>query len=291
MVFFMMHSVHHVLHQASQQLIHTIGLDHAEANLEANLLLQHVLHVNRAWVITHERDVLNADQQAKFQLLLKRRLDGEPIAYIVGFREFYGLQLKVSSVTLIPRPDTETLVEAALDKIPLDKVWHILDLGTGSGAVALAIAKHRNNCEVTAVDQSSDALSVSLENTQSLKLNNLRLIESNWFSALSLGKEAEKFDVIVSNPPYIAQDDEHLKQGDLRFEPISALASGADGLDDIRKIVQDAPDYLKPNGWLMLEHGFDQADAVGALLKARGFSQIDHAKDIAGTLRVTFGAI
>lgn len=287
MIFFMMNNIHHVLHQSSQQLVHTIGLDHAEANLEANLLLQHVLHVNRAWVITHDRDVLNADQQAEFQLLLKRRLDGEPIAYIVGFREFYGLQLKVSPVTLIPRPDTETLVDAALEKIPLDKVSHILDLGTGTGAVALAIAKHRNNCEVTAVDQSSDALSVTLENAQSLKLNNLRLIESNWFSEL----QGERFDLIVSNPPYIAQDDEHLKQGDLRFEPISALASGVDGLDDIRKIVQDAPDYLKTNGWLMLEHGFDQAEAVAALLSARGFNQIDHAKDIAGTLRVTFGAI
>jgi release factor glutamine methyltransferase len=287
MIFFMMNNIHHVLHQSSQQLVHTIGLDHAEANLEANLLLQHVLHVNRAWVITHDRDVLNADQQAEFQLLLKRRLDGEPIAYIVGFREFYGLQLKVSPVTLIPRPDTETLVDAALEKIPLDKVSHILDLGTGTGAVALAIAKHRNNCEVTAVDQSSDALSVTLENAQSLKLNNLRLIESNWFSEL----QGERFDLIVSNPPYIAQDEEHLKQGDLRFEPISALASGVDGLDDIRKIVQDAPDYLKTNGWLMLEHGFDQAEAVAALLSARGFNQIDHAKDIAGKLRVTFGAI
>ena len=287
MIFFMMNNIHHVLHQSSQQLVHTIGLDHAEANLEANLLLQHVLHVNRAWVITHDRDVLNADQQAEFQLLLKRRLDGEPIAYIVGFREFYGLQLKVSPVTLIPRPDTETLVEAALEKIPLDKVSHILDLGTGTGAVALAIAKNRNNCEVTAVDQSTDALSVTLENAQSLKLNNLRLIESNWFSEL----QGEGFDLIVSNPPYIAQNDEHLKQGDLRFEPISALASGVDGLDDIRKIVQDAPDYLKTNGWLMLEHGFDQAESVATLLKARGFNQIAHAKDIAGRLRVTFGAI
>lgn len=287
MIFLMMNNIHHVLHQSSQQLLQTIGLDHAEANLEANLLLQYVLHVNRAWVITHDRDVLNADQQAEFQLLLNRRLDGEPIAYIVGFREFYGLQLKVSPVTLIPRPDTETLVEAALEKIPLDKVSHILDLGTGTGAVALAIAKNRNNCEVTAVDQSTDALSVTLENAQSLKLNNLRLIESNWFSEL----QGEGFDLIVSNPPYIAQDDVHLKQGDLRFEPISALASGVDGLDDIRKIVQDAPDYLKTNGWLMLEHGFDQAESVATLLKARGFNQIDHAKDIAGTLRVTFGAI
>jgi release factor glutamine methyltransferase len=287
MIFFMMNNIHHVLHQSCQQLVHTIALDHAEANLEANLLLQHVLHVNRAWLITHEHDVLNADQQAEFQRLLKRRLDGEPIAYIVGFREFYGLQLKVSSVTLIPRPDTETLVDAALEKIPLDNAWHILDLGTGSGAVALAIAKHRNNCEVTAVDQSSGALNVTSENAQSLKLNNLRLIESNWFSEL----QGEGFDLIVSNPPYIAQDDEHLKQGDLRFEPISALASGVDGLDDIRKIVQDAPDYLKTNGWLMLEHGFDQSDSVATLLKARGFNQIAHVKDIAGRLRVTFGAI
>jgi release factor glutamine methyltransferase len=162
-----------------------------------------------------------------------------------------------------------------------------LDLGTGTGAVALAIASQRPQTKVIAVDASLEALKVATENAQSLSLSNVRLIESNWFSGLA----SEKFDVIVSNPPYIAQDDEHLKQGDLRFEPLSALASGVDGLDDIRKIIQDAPEYLNPNGWLMLEHGYDQADTVAALLNARGFSKVAHAKDIAGTLRVTFGAI
>jgi release factor glutamine methyltransferase len=247
--------------------------------------------VNRAWLISHESDALEASQQAAFEALVKRRLNGEPIAYILGSREFYGLQLKTTPASLIPRPDTETLVEAALAKIPRNASLNILELGTGTGAVALAIAKNRPNCKVTAVDTSSGALGVALENAQALKLNNVRMLESNWFSVLALGKEVENFDVIVSNPPYIAQDDDHLKQGDLRFEPISALASGVDGLDDIRQIIQDAPHYLKPDGWLMLEHGYDQAEAVAALLSERGFSQIDHAKDIAGTLRVTFGAI
>ena len=218
---------------------------------------------------------------------MQRRLNGEPIAYILGSREFYGLQLKTTPATLIPRPDTETLVEAALAKVPQNASLNILDLGTGTGAVALAIASQRPQTKVTAVDASLEALKVATENAQSLNLCNVRLIESNWFSALG----SEKFDVIVSNPPYIAKDDEHLKQGDLRFEPLSALASGVDGLDDIRKIIQDAPEYLNPNGWLMLEHGYDQAEAVAALLKARSFSQIADAKDIAGTLRVTFGAI
>ena len=162
-----------------------------------------------------------------------------------------------------------------------------MDLGTGTGAVALAIAHNRPHCKVIAVDASASALAVASENAQHLKLKNIRLLESDWFVAL----KGEKFDVIVSNPPYIAQGDEHLTQGDLRFEPLSALASGVDGLDDIRKIIQDAPDYLNANGWLMLEHGYDQADAVAALLKTRGFGQIDHAMDIAGIRRVTFGAI
>ncbi len=275
------------IRQAAQSIQKMLVLELSEANFEANLLCQHVLNVNRAWLISHERDALEPNQQVGFEALLQRRLNGEPMAYILGSRDFYGLQLKTTPATLIPRPDTETLVEAALAKIPHDSNFQILDLGTGTGAVALAIASQRPQTKVIAVDASLEALKVAAQNTQSLNLSNVRLIESNWFSALV----SEKFDVIVSNPPYIAQDDEHLKQGDLRFEPLSALASGVDGLDDIRKIIQDAPDYLNPNGWLMLEHGYDQAEAVAALLKARGFSQIAHAKDIAGTLRVTFGAI
>ena len=275
------------LRQAAQSIQNRLGLALLEASFEANLLCQQVLNVNRAWLISHESDALEANQQDGFEALLQRRLNGEPMAYILGSRDFYGLQLKTTPATLIPRPDTETLVEAALAKIPQNASLNILDLGTGTGAVALAIASQRPQTKVIAVDASLEALKVATENAQSLNLSNVRLIESNWFSALG----SEKFDVIVSNPPYIAKDDEHLKQGDLRFEPLSALASGVDGLDDIRKIIQDAPDYLNPNGWLMLEHGYNQADAVAGLLNARGFSKVAHAKDIAGTLRVTFGAI
>lgn len=275
------------IRQAAQSIQNKLRLELSEAKLEANLLCQQALNVNRAWLIGHETDALEANQHEAFEVLVKRRLNGEPIAYILGSREFYGLPLKTTPATLIPRPDTETLVETALAKIPKSASQNILDLGTGSGAVALAIAKNRPNCKVTAVDASSGSLSVALENAQALKLKNIRMLESNWFSNLT----GEKFDVIVSNPPYIAQDDAHLKQGDLRFEPISALASGKDGLDDIRQIIQDAPHYLKPDGWLMLEHGYDQAEAVAELLSERGFSQISNAKDIAGTLRVTFGAI
>ena len=283
----MVNSVHFLLNQASKRLVDAIGLAHSEASLEVNLLLQHLLKVNRAWLISHDRDVLTDDQQQDFYALLQRRLSGEPIAYILGLREFYGLPLKVTTATLIPRPDTETLVEAAFQKISVDVAWDILDLGTGTGAVALAIAKHRPSCNLIGLDASVEALAVAIENAQRLDLKNVRFIKSNWFSDLA----AERFNLIVSNPPYIAEGDCHLTQGDLRFEPRSALVSGVDGLDDIRRIIQDAPNYLKPNGWLMLEHGYDQAQSVVALLKGHGFSQIDHAQDLAGTLRVTFGSI
>ena len=283
----MMNSVYFLRNQASKKLVDAIGLAHAEASLEVNLLLQHLLQVNRAWVMTHEHDVLNADQLQDFHLLLKRRLDGEPIAYIFGFREFYGLQLKVTPATLIPRSDTETLVEAAFQKISIDVAWDILDLGTGTGAVALAISKQRTKSNVIGVDASAEALAVAIENAQSLGLTNVHFLKSDWFSDLV----GQRFEVIVSNPPYIAEGDCHLTQGDLRFEPRSALVSGVDGLDDIRRIVQDAPNYLKPNGWLMFEHGYDQPQSVATLLKGHGFSQIDHAQDLAGTLRVTFGSI
>ena len=283
----MMNSVHFLLNQASKKLVDVIGLDPAEASLEVNLLLQYLLKKNRAWLISHDRDVLTDDQQQDFYVLLQRRLNGEPIAYILGVREFYGLPLKVTPATLIPRPDTETLVDAALEKIPVNDPWHILDLGTGTGAVALAIAKQRPKSNVIGVDASAEALAVAIENPQSLGLTNVHLLKSNWFSNLA----GQRFEVIVSNPPYIAEGDCHLTQGDLRFEPRSALVSGVDGLDDIRRIVQDAPNYLKPNGWLMFEHGYDQAQSVATLLKGHGFSQIDHAQDLAGTLRVTFGSI
>ena len=255
--------------------------------LEAQLLLQHALKVNRAWLIAHENDALEANIHEVFEALLSRRLNGEPIAYILGTREFYGLNLKVTTDTLIPRPDTETLVEAALAKISHQEKSQILDLGTGTGAIALAIAKYRPQAHVTALDASQAALNIAIENAQNLNISNVKFILSDWFNALN----TEKFDVIVSNPPYIEAADAHLKQGDLRFEPVSALASGEDGLDAIRRIITRAPQHLNPDGWLMLEHGYNQASKVAALLEQAGFSDIGHVKDLSGIDRVTIGRL
>ncbi len=253
------------------------------AAFEAQLLLQYVLGVNRAWLIAHEHDVLQPNIQVVFEALLNRRLAGEPMAYIMGDREFYGLDLLVTPDTLIPRPDTETLVEAALAKIPDSANQTILDLGTGTGAIALAVAKHRPKVNVVAVDASAAALEVAKKNAASLAITNVRLMLSDWFDALV----GERFDLIVSNPPYIEQNDVHLTQGDVRFEPISALASGADGLDDIRHIVANCLIYLKPQGWLMIEHGYNQADLVADLMAEAGLVSIQTIKDFGGNNRVT----
>lgn len=266
-------------------------LNNDEASLEAQMLLQHVLNVNRAWLIAHADDALQPNIHAVFEALLKRRLNGEPIAYILGYREFYGLTLKVTPDTLIPRPDTETLVEAALEKIESELTLNICDLGTGSGAIALAIAKNRPNAQVTAVDFSDKALAVARQNAQNLAILNCQFLQSDWLSALKLNGQNQQFDMILSNPPYIEQDDAHLTQGDLRFEPVSALASGADGLNDIRTIINQAKYHLKPSGWLMLEHGFNQANQVADLLLQAGYTHIDHMRDLSGIQRVTFGQI
>ena len=262
-----------------------LALDANDAKFEAQLLLQNTLKVNRAWLLAHEHDILQDTADADFTALLTRRLAGEPIAYILGCREFYGLNLSVSPDTLIPRPDTETLVEAALDKIPADANDAILDLGTGTGAVALAIAQHRPHAQVTAVDASQGALRIAEHNANQLGLSHVRFSLSNWFAAL----EGERFKLIVSNPPYIEHDDIHLTQGDLRFEPISALASGADGLDDIRTIIADSLAHLLPQGWLMLEHGYNQAQSVADLMAENGLVDIATIKDLGGNDRVTIG--
>lgn len=256
-----------------------------EFALEASLLMQHVLNVNRAWLIAHENDALEATQNAVFEALLQRRLQCEPIAYILSCREFYSLNLKVTPDTLIPRPDTEALVDAAIERIPVEDPNRAVDLGTGSGAIALAIAKHRPNLQVTAVDASQAALDVAIENAKTLQITNVSFKRSDWFSNL----QGEKFDLIVSNPPYIAKGDVHLTQGDLPWEPISALASGDDGLDAIRHIVAYAPQYLTQRGWLLLEHGFDQSGEVAGLMQKAGFVEIGHAHDLAGIVRVTLG--
>ncbi len=272
-----------VLKCATNQIAKTKQFNNGTTKFEAQLLLQHLLNVNRAWLIAHQLDNLQDELYKTFETLLNRRLNGEPIAYILGYREFYGLHLKVTSDTLIPRPDTETLVEAALAKIAINSDCCVLDLGTGSGAIALAIANNRPQATVVGVDASQAALTIAIDNAINLTIENVQFTLSNWFSALN----NQTFDVIVSNPPYIKQADAHLKQGDLRFEPISALASGEDGFDDIRHIVNHSPKYLKNNGWLMLEHGYDQADYVAELLLKNGFNQISHIKDLGDNLRVT----
>jgi release factor glutamine methyltransferase len=256
-----------------------------EAKLEAQLLMQHVLNVNWAWLIAHANDALQPGIHADFESLLNRRLLGEPIAYILGYREFYGLKLKATPDTLIPRPDTETLVEAALAKTSPFQAEKILDLGTGTGAIALAIASNRTETQVTAVDASQAALNIAIENAKNLNISNIHFILSDWFAALN----NEKFDVIVSNPPYIEQNDAYLTQGDLRFEPMSALASGQDGLDDIRQIIDNCLIHLKPQGWLMLEHGYNQAEQVADLMAQIGLTNIETIKDFGGNDRVTIG--
>lgn len=282
------HSIKSLLQNAAIQL----GTE--EAKLEAQLFLQHVLNVNRAWLIAHEGDALQANNHAEFEALLARRLQGEPMAYILGSREFYGLSLFVSPDTLIPRPDTETLVEAALAKIycpstssgnKVGNVVQVLDLGTGTGAIALAIAKNRPQANVLAVDASPAALDIAIKNAANLQISNVQLVLSDWFTALA----GMRFDVILSNPPYIEQADAHLSQGDLRFEPLSALASGADGLDDIRRIVAESLIHLKPQGWLMLEHGYNQAAQVADLMAQVGFTDIATLQDFGGNNRVTLG--
>ena len=262
-----------------------LTLTSQDAKLETQLLLQHTLNANRAWLIAHENDVLQDNNHKVFEALLNRRLNGEPVAYILGTREFYSLNLKVTADTLIPRSDTETLVEAALTKISPQEKSQILDLGTGTGAIALAIAKFRPQTLVTGVDASQAALNIAIENAQNLNITNVHFVLSDWFTAL----DGNTFEVIVSNPPYIETNDIHLKQGDLHFEPISALASGIDGLDDIRAIIAQAPQYLNPAGWLLLEHGHNQASKVADLLKQAGFNEISHCQDLAGVDRVTIG--
>lgn len=275
-----------VVARAQQQLMQALQLSNIEARIEIQILLHSIMpQATRAWLIAHENDALDANIHAGLQKLLQRRLTGEPIAHIIGHREFYGLDLQVTADTLIPRPDTETLVEAALSCIPEHKKAHVLDLGTGTGAIALAIAKHRPQVEVVAVDASEKALSVAKNNAQRLAISNVSFQVSNWYDAV----ENERFDLIVSNPPYIEQDDVHLQQGDLRFEPLTALASGIDGLDDIRQIIANALPHLKPQGWLLLEHGYNQADSVTDLMADIGLVDITTIQDLGGNDRVTLG--
>ncbi|UQB43473.1 peptide chain release factor N(5)-glutamine methyltransferase [Thiomicrospira microaerophila] len=270
------------IQQAVQQL--TNSANDCNPKLEAEILLCHSLRVNRAYLLTWPEKALTETQVAEFFALVERRQAGEPIAYLLGYKEFWGLALQVSPATLIPRADTETLIEIALQKLAQYPKPQILDMGTGSGAIALALASERPDAKITAIDASPAALAVAQANglAHQLKINWLL---SDWFSQL----EGQKFDCIVSNPPYIEQQDLHLTQGDLRFEPDSALSSGSDGLDDLRLIICQAPSYLNQQAWLFVEHGYNQADAVKQLFRQAGFQSITCQVDLAGHPRVSYG--
>lgn len=254
--------------------------------LEAALLLCHVIEKPRSHLYAWPEREVSEQQAEHYHTLLQRRLKGEPIAYLTGKREFWSLELHVTPACLIPRPETELLVEQALHHIHDKPKARIADLGTGSGAIALAVAQSRVDCQVVATDQSAEALKIARGNAERLQIHNVEFHLGNWFEALP---DDSRFDLILSNPPYVAENDPHLLQGDLPFEPSSALISGPDGLDALRLICAQAPGYLQPGGWLVVEHGFDQAQAVRELMRQAGLEQICSLRDLAGHERVTEG--
>ncbi len=245
----------------------------------------HVCGLNRAQLITHADHHLSPPQHQALQDLLARRLAGEPVAYLTGEREFWSMPLRVTRATLIPRPDTELLVEQALARIPQEAAWRIADLGTGSGAIALAIAQARPHCHIVATDISALALTVACDNARRHGITNITFREGSW----QLPLQGEVFDVVVSNPPYLREDDTHLKVGDVQFEPRLALVAGKEGLEAIRTIAHHTQPFLKHGGWLILEHGFEQADAVRTILQTEGYSGLQRYQDLAGHERVSLG--
>lgn len=257
---------------------------HAIGRLEARVLLRHVLQCDDAWLIAHGDEQLTEPQTSAYGALIARRAAGEPVAYLTGSREFYGREFAVTPAVLIPRPETELLVELALQRLP-ENGGCVLDLGAGSGCIGVTIAAERPRVRVTLVDAAAAALDVARENAHRFAANNTTVLCSDWYAALG----DARYDLIVANPPYVAAGDAHLTQGDLRFEPHSALVAGADGLADIRRIVAGAPEHLLPGGWLMCEHGHDQADVCAALLRQAGFSELFAARDLAGIRRVSGG--
>ncbi|GAB4509134.1 MAG: peptide chain release factor N(5)-glutamine methyltransferase [Sulfuricaulis sp.] len=266
-----------------RKILHELEMTSPTPRLDAEVLLMHVCGLDRSSLITRDKIALTGEQQQRLDSLLDRRKRGEPVAYITGTREFWSMELYVSPATLIPRPETELLVEKALEHIPRDAEWTIADLGTGSGAITLAIAKERPRCRLIAIDISPAALEVAGSNVARFGLTNVEFREGSWFKPLT----DMKLDMIVSNPPYVRADDPHLEQGDVRFEPEQALAAGPEGLDAIRQIVLSAREHLNSTAWLLFEHGWDQATVIGKLLRQHGYRNIVCHPDLSGRDRVT----
>ena len=276
-----MHTLRDLLNDAGERLRDVTE----QPLLDAQVLMCHVLGRERSWLYAWPEHRPEGTQVARFEQLITQRAAGHPVAYLTGRREFWSLPLKVGEHTLIPRPETEHLVEIAVE-LARPPAARVLDLGTGSGAIALALASERPDWQVSACDCSEAALAIARANAAALGLGRVTFVCSDWFAAIA---EDARFDLIVSNPPYIAASDPHLARGDVRFEPRQALVSGTDGLDDIRRIAADAPRFLRPGGWLWLEHGYQQAEGVAALLRERGFVDVGSRSDLAGLARHTGG--
>jgi release factor glutamine methyltransferase len=274
------------IQQALSNAIAQLTAQPDTANLDAELLLAHVLLKNRTWLHTWPEYVLSAEQMREFEQLVARRAGGEPVAHLLGHQEFWSLDLRVTPATLIPRPETERLVELALQRIPPTSAWRIADLGTGTGAIALALAKERPLCRILATDRSAAALAVARDNARTHQLANVQFRLGTWFEAL---QHEAAFDMIVSNPPYIKENDPHLQRGDVRFEPAAALKAGQTGLADLQHLIREALPHLKPGGWILFEHGYDQAAAVMQLLEQAGYEQVSDYTDLAGQPRVVAG--
>lgn len=254
---------------------------------DARVLLRHVTGRDAGYLIARADAQLPADVLAAYGALVDRRAAGEPVAYLTGEREFYGRSFKITPAVLIPRPETELLVDLALERMPRNVPTRVLELGTGSGCIAIALASERSHCKIVATDQSVEALNVARRNAFSLHVGNIAFLQSEWFEGL----RRERFDLVISNPPYIAAGDPHLMQGDLRFEPQAALAAGEHGLDAIGPIVKGARSYLEAGGWLLFEHGHDQAAKARALLREAAYREIFSARDLAGIERVSGGRL
>ncbi|GAA0858270.1 peptide chain release factor N(5)-glutamine methyltransferase [Aliiglaciecola litoralis] len=270
-------SIAQLLNWAYQQL------DGGESpKLDARVLLSHCLQKNTTYLLTWPEKIPSPEQVNQFQQLVLQRQTGRPVAYLIGYRDFWTLQLEVSENTLIPRPETELMIELAL-QLPLPEQAKVLDLGTGTGAIALSLAKENPAWSVTAVDVVDEAVDLAKRNAKSNGIADVEFFQSDWFTQLG----STKFDLIVSNPPYVEANSEYLDEGDVRFEPKSALTSGVDGMDDIKHIVATAPTYLNKGGWLMIEHGFQQSELVAETFRHHHFSDILHHQDLNGALRIT----